>query len=326
MNHIDRLVNVISGRRVHIQTHNFPDPDALGSAFGLQYLLEIKGIKADICYDGVIDKISTINMINHFGIEVVYYKDITDPSEDDVIIVVDAQAYNSNITDIIGNEIACIDHHPVVKEQKYEYSDLRITGACASIIAQYMVEADIEPESMVASALLFGIKCDTSNFQRGVTELDAEMYFRLFQCADHFILSKLSINQIEFADLKAYAAAINDITLHGSIGFAEIGFACSDALVALISDFLLALDAVEISIVYSVRKNGLKFSVRTENPSIDSGVLVCDALKNIGTGGGHAIMAGGFVPISSYPVLGENRRDTLEMRFCNAVMNGSHLL
>ena len=42
-----------------------------------------------------------------------------------------------NITDFVGNEIACIDHHPTFKECQYRYKDVRIVGACSTIIADY---------------------------------------------------------------------------------------------------------------------------------------------------------------------------------------------
>jgi nanoRNase/pAp phosphatase (c-di-AMP/oligoRNAs hydrolase) len=53
------LVELLKGHRVFIQTHNFPDPDAIASGFGLQYFLGVHGVESDICYDGKIDKLST---------------------------------------------------------------------------------------------------------------------------------------------------------------------------------------------------------------------------------------------------------------------------
>ena len=34
------LITICRGHRVFIQTHNIPDPDAIGSAFGLQQLMK----------------------------------------------------------------------------------------------------------------------------------------------------------------------------------------------------------------------------------------------------------------------------------------------
>ena len=62
------LVELLKGHRVFIQTHNFPDPDAIASGFGLQYFLGVHGVVSDICYDGKIDKLSTKKMFEVFGI------------------------------------------------------------------------------------------------------------------------------------------------------------------------------------------------------------------------------------------------------------------
>lgn len=38
MSHVDDLIRLCQGHAVYIQTHNFPDPDAIASAYGLQEL------------------------------------------------------------------------------------------------------------------------------------------------------------------------------------------------------------------------------------------------------------------------------------------------
>ena len=120
------------GQKIYIQTHNFPDPDAIGSAFGLQKLLENFGIESELCYAGRIDKLSTSRMLDEFGIKLVSYEGLSKTmKESDPIICVDSQKNAGNILDFIGDEIACIDHHPTFAEVKYEYMDVRITGACA---------------------------------------------------------------------------------------------------------------------------------------------------------------------------------------------------
>lgn len=110
---------------------------------------------------------------------------------------------------------------------------------------------------------------------------------------------------MEFKDLRAYAAAIDNIKIYDRTGFACIPFDCPDALIAIISDFILALDVVDVSIVYSVRKDGLKFSVRSEVEAVDAGKLVATALSGYGSGGGHKAMAGGFVPNESLDQIGQ---------------------
>ncbi len=66
---LSELVDLLKGRRVFIQTHNFPDPDAIASAFGLQVLLEKFNITTIICHHGCVERAATANMIAEFGIE-----------------------------------------------------------------------------------------------------------------------------------------------------------------------------------------------------------------------------------------------------------------
>ena len=76
---INSLINLLKeGRRVFIQTHNFPDPDAISSAFGLQQFLLKYDIDATICYVGSIDRFNTRKMMDTFGIEIYSYDDIND--------------------------------------------------------------------------------------------------------------------------------------------------------------------------------------------------------------------------------------------------------
>lgn len=299
MKDLKKLIEIASDGRIFIQTHNYPDPDAIASAFGLQKLLEHYGIKSTICYDGTAEKLSALTMLSNFGIEMVPISDITDMCETDKIITVDAQKYNSNLTDLIGEEIACIDHHPTIFDCDYSYRDVRIVGACASLITEYFIDNHIPLERSVASALLYGIKMDTADFSRGVTHLDVQMYGKLFPHADNDLLDRMKINTLEFADLKAYGSAIESISVFENVGYAFIPFECPDALIAMISDFILALDVIEFSVVYAKKIDGYKFSVRSELPEYHAGKIIQYALQDIGSGGGHARMAGGFAKLPS---------------------------
>ena len=309
------LVEVLKGHKTYIQTHNFPDPDAIASAFGLQHFLERHGVAAKICYDGKVEKLSTKKMFDVFGIEVFSAEEIKDMTETDYIVMVDSQKYNANLTDFVGNEVACIDHHPTYTECSYAYKDVRQVGSCSTIIAEYYKKTDTPIDAKVASALAYGIKMDTADFLRGVTDLDVELFAYLFKRADVELIQDMYRNVMEFADLKAYGAAIDNIHVYDGVGFAAIPFDCPDALVAIISDFILSLDVVAVSVVYAIRPDGIKFSVRSEIKEIDAGTLVRNALKDCGSGGGHKAMAGGYIPLEAVHLLGEDAKYQIENLF-----------
>ncbi|MCR5830034.1 MAG: DHH family phosphoesterase [Lachnospiraceae bacterium] len=317
---VRKLIKICEGRHVYIQTHNFPDPDAIASAYGLQKLFGHFGIGSTIIYVGKIDKISTTKMIEIFDIEMFSHDSISDKlTNDDYIICVDSQKNAGNILDVTGEEIAAIDHHPTFVQVEYKYFDQRIVGACATIITGYFKDLGIIPDKNTATALLYGIKMDTLQFVRGVTPEDIDAFRFLFDYIDKESLLMLEGNNMEYKDLQAYGAAIENIQLYGCAGFSKVEFACPDALIAILSDFILALIEVEVAIVYSERDDGVKFSVRSERTQVNAGEVTRKALEGIGSGGGHAAMAGGFVTKEAFEKLGNYPDDVIRDRFVKAM-------
>ena len=203
------LIELLRGHKVYLQTHNFPDPDAISSAFGLKRYLEYYGITSTVCYVGSIDRFNTRKMMDTFGIEIYSYDDIPDMQAEDYIVHVDCQKPNANTTDLLGNEVACVDHHPVfVKTEDYKFEDIRIVGACASIVASYFQTSGVPMDEDVATALAYGIKMDTADFVRGTTAFDMDMMAYLFDYISTEKLNSMYNSTIEFQDLKAYGAAI----------------------------------------------------------------------------------------------------------------------
>ncbi len=281
----------------------------------LRLLLHFE-IDSKLCYDGQIDKMSTEKMLSTFGIEMFSGEELkSELRDDDYIICVDSQKLAGNITDFTGDEIAAIDHHPTYVEIPYQYSDIRQVGACSSIIALYYEDRGLEPDTDAATALLYGIKMDTLNFTRGVTEEDIEAFGFLLPFADKDALSLMEHSQLEYSDLKAYGAAIENTSIYGFYGISRIPFPCPNAMIAILSDFILSLVEVEVSIIYCVREDGWKFSVRSERSDVDAGELTHRALEGLGEGGGHATMAGGMIPNENLHLLGNFPDNFIRERF-----------
>ncbi len=313
------LVEILKNHTVYIQTHNFPDPDAIASAFGLQCFLEYYGISSTLCYDGKIDRLSVKKMLESFDITMFSKNGVPNMKEDDYIVLVDSQKKNSNVTDLIGDEVACVDHHPIFFPYEYLYQDIRPVGSCSCIIASYFQSTDTPITPKCAAALAYGIKMDTADFTRGTTALDTEMFSYLFPHADWNLVAGMYHNTMEFNDLLAYGAAIQNIQLFDRTGFAYIPFNCAPALIAIISDFILSLDVVDIAIIYALQTENIRFSVRSEVKRIHAGTLIAQVLKPYGDGGGHPSMAGGIIPSENLPLLGEDIHTTIRDAFLNTI-------
>lgn len=313
------LIDILKNHTVYIQTHNFPDPDAISAAFGLQQFLAYYEISATLCYDGKIDRLSAKKMLETFEITMYSKDNLPFMTEQDFIVLIDSQKKNSNVTDLIGDEIACIDHHPIFFSYDYIYQDIQAVGSCASMIASYYQRTNTPITPICAAALAYGIKMDTADFTRGTTALDTEMFSFLFPRSDWKLVTDMYRNTMEFNDLQAYGAAIQNIQIFDGTGFAYIPFNCAQALIAIISDFILSLDVVNIAIIYAMQTDGIRFSIRCEQNSPHAGNLIAKALCSLGSGGGYPSMAGGMIPSSNIHLLGEDIHLSIQRIFLNAI-------
>lgn len=296
MTNLEKLLSVIRKNHVYIQTHNYPDQDALASAFGLSALLKEKGIASTICYSGQIDKLNTLKMVELIPIPIRRGEELPITAEDEILLV-DSQEGNINVKKFPGKIIACIDHHPLQQTENYRFFDIRSDmGSCASIIGEYYMENGIEPEGAVATALTYGIKIDTANLTRRVSEKDVEVFGFLFKRTEEEKLKELDSSSLRKEDLNAYKEAITNLRIYGRLGIVKIGDNYSEAILASISDFLLSLSELDVTLVYAYRVGGLKFSIRSATPRLDAGRAVRAVLKGLGDGGGHSVMAAGFIP------------------------------
>ena len=139
------------------------------------------------------------------------------------------------------------------------------------------------------------------------------MIWRMFDLCDYETIHMLENSNLCFEDLVAYGKAISSIEVYDNISFADTGEDCP--VIANISDFMLALKEVFFSVVYSRRDGGIKLSVRSERASLDAGKIIAKALEGLGNGGGHATMAGGFVPFAGTDSEAAILMDEIKERF-----------
>ena len=286
---------------VFIQPHNVPDPDAIASSFGLSQLLAHLGVPNVVVYEDEIEKANSLTMLRAFGIEMCHSAEVHTLGAEDWTVLVDVQKENSNLTDLVTDEVACIDHHQYNGPKGYRFEDVRPeVGSCSTIIAQYFREAGVEPASNVATALLYGIFMDTDNLTRGVNSLDIDMFYWLYRHVDIALINDLKANQISRIDLQDYARAFETVEVYGEVGFLRLENA-NDSLLGAASDIVITISGVNVVVSYSIRQSGVKYSTRSVTPSVNAGALVRAIVDGYGIGGGHDSMAGGFIKATAMP-------------------------
>jgi len=296
MKNIMDLVNLLKKEKyIYIQTHNYPDHDAVASAFALQEFFKNSGIQSYLTFDGDIQRDSLLDMISSLKIDIRKIAEY-DMSREDKIVIVDGCKGNKNVTDLIGDEVGVIDHHQVEKAEDVPFNDIRSDyGACSSIIFKYFNDADITIPQNVASALLIGINMDTSLLTRGVSENDIYAYSSLYTISDVRLVNSILRNYIQQKDLKFYKEAIDKVTITGNIAYCYFPEGCNQNMLGILGDFFLALSEVDFVILLAKNTNKINFSLRNEISRWNCSTIIQAALQGIGFGGGHSDMAGGII-------------------------------
>ena len=296
---LDILVDILKDApdEVFIQPHNVPDPDAIASSLGMYHLLSQRGIqKLAIVYDQEIEKANSLHMLEMFNVPIIRSADAHTLGSEDWAVLIDAQKGNANITDLATDEVAVIDHHEYKGNMGYRFEDVRPeVGSCSAIIADWFFENNIEPPRIVATALLYGIFMDTDNLTRGTSELDINMFYRLYGLSDIDMIVDLKGNEISVKDLELYAEAFKTVEIYDELAFLRLKNV-NDSLLGAAGDIVVSVAGVNIVIAYAVRDAGIKISVRSIRDTVKASDMVRYLVDGCGVGGGHDNMAGGFIP------------------------------
>jgi len=292
---LDLINELKDEKKIFIQTHNFPDHDAVASAYGLSKLLLEFGIKSHIIYMGEIQRDSLIKMIESLNINISKYEEF-DIKDEDKIIVVDGCKGNSNVEDLNGDEILVIDHHDVNEPENIRYVDIRSSyGACSTIIYTYYKQLGKDIPKDVATALIIGLNIDTAQFTRGVSEEDVNAFHSLYIESNIPLVNSILRNNIKTKDLNFYKFLINNIKIDSAVAFCYFQDGCNQNLLGILGDFVLSLEEIDFVILCAKNNGVINFSIRSEKSELNAATIIQDVLKEIGFGGGHMDMAGGVI-------------------------------
>jgi len=300
MKELQKLLALLKKRtpaagKLYIQAHDFPDQDAVASAFGLQKLLENYGWRPELVYAGEIQRESLSDMVRALGIGL--RKAAACPmTAADSIIIVDGCKGSNNVTDLPGTEIAVIDHHRTRVPKNTPFRDVRSGyGACATIIFEYYRDAGIKVPRAVATALTIGINIDTSRLTRAVSAHDMEACYLLHKLADNRLAGRILRNNTEMNDLVHFKAALSRLVITGNHAFCYLPGGCAQNLLGILGDFFLSLKEVNFTTVCAHNGDRINVSMRSEARHWNASEVLKEALAGCGLGGGHSDMAGGVI-------------------------------
>ncbi|MFN8456099.1 MAG: bifunctional oligoribonuclease/PAP phosphatase NrnA, partial [Anaerolineae bacterium] len=174
---IAQIFEAHRGERHVIVIHDFPDPDAISAAFAHRLISAQFEIETDILYNGKISHQQNIALVKLLGLNLLHFDPELELTQYQGAVFVDNQGTMAEDI-VVALEasgvpiLMVIDHHEVQERLKPEFTDLRRTGAVATIYAQYMEQGLLELDKgrkehiIAATALMHGLISDTNGFIR----------------------------------------------------------------------------------------------------------------------------------------------------------------
>ena len=278
-----------------IQCHDEPDADALASGFALKWYLSKKGISARFVYGGAsaVQKSNLALMIEHLGIEVEHVTLLEKP---ELLVTVDCQYGESNVTRFDAECIAVIDHHQDSGHLP-DLSEVRSNmGSCATLIYELLKKEgiDINEDKCVATALYYGLMTDTNGFAELSHPSDKDLRdFASFSKPEIILFKNSNISKQE---LIIAGEALRNAHFDEKYAYATMRVRpCDPNILGMTSDMLMEVDSIATCVVYSMLPFGIKLSVRSCVKEVKASELAFFITEGLGGGGGHLFKAGGFI-------------------------------
>ncbi len=292
-----------SRRRLLVLTHNNPDPDSLGGAVGLQeFALKAAGIPSRLAISGRIQRAENKAMVRELAIEMDRL-DAIDLAQFDCVALVDTQPGFGHTfvppnlkVDIVIDHHVCAD--AVVGPADVAYFEVRNDiGATSSIVAGHLLEAGVVPSVQAATALAYGIRTDTADLSRDVSDLDQKAFDYLSPHVDRKRLAAITNPKLPVVYFKALKEALSKVRMYDGVTLCSLGRTTSAEMVAEVADMLLRMEGVRVVFCGGLVGASYCVSVRTEL-GLDAWSLLQTAFEGEkGSCGGHGSVAGGSVQL-----------------------------
>lgn len=312
-----KIIDVLEahrGERHLVVMQDFPDPDAISSAYTHQLISATFDINVDLIYNGRISHQQNIALVRLLGIELSKYHKEFDFSQYNGAVFVDSQGTTSEeIVKALEETgvpiLIVIDHHEKQDRLQPEFSDIRRVGATATIYAEYLRQSLGEMDKAkkehrtAATALMHGIMTDTNNYIQANAE-DFEAVAFLSQFRDAELLSQIMSQSRSKPVMEVIRRALEGRITPENFSIAGIGYLRAEDRDAIpqAADFLLTEENVHTAIVYGIitgddRSESLVGSLRTSKLTLDPDSFLKEVFGKNELDhyyGGGKPMAGGF--------------------------------
>ncbi|MEL6471193.1 MAG: bifunctional oligoribonuclease/PAP phosphatase NrnA [Cyanobacteria bacterium J06623_4] len=320
---LEKLLKKHSGTQQIVLLQDFPDPDALSSAWAYRLIASAYNIQCDIYYSGTLSHQENIALVKLTNLPAKRWptsaKESPDLSHYQGYVLIDTQGTTSHLTERVKAAnlplLLVIDHHAIQGKLEAEMLDVRPDiHATATILAQYLqsglIKLDRSNSNHVkcATALMHGLRSDTNHLMQA-SEPDFLAAAFLSQYYDAQLLSAILQASRSRRVMDVIERSLRNRQTQNSVSIAGVGYLRYEDRDAIpqAADFLVTEENIHTAVVYGIvhdedeEKELVVGSLRTNKITLDPDEFIKEALGQDSHGrffGGGRSMAGGFeIPI-----------------------------
>jgi nanoRNase/pAp phosphatase (c-di-AMP/oligoRNAs hydrolase) len=327
-----RVLDKHRGDRHLVLLQDFPDPDALSSAWAYKLIAERFDIQCDIVYAGTLSHQENIALVKLTGLPLQRWNCQSAKSKDlsayKGCVLIDNQGTTCQLLPILQQAnvpvIIVIDHHSTQDDLQAEFVDIRVnTRATATILTQYIqagllnLDSSIGDHVKCATALMHGLRADTNRLMQAQEEdFLAAAYLSRFYDAQ--LLNTVLMSSRSKQVMDVIERALKNRSIHNNVCIAGVGFLRYDDRDAIpqAADFLVTEENIHTAVVYGIAHDEdeelelVVGSLRTTKITLDPDEFIKEAFGQDTQGrffGGGRSLAGGFeIPMGFLSGLNEN--------------------
>lgn len=320
---LEKMLKKHSGTQQLVLLQDFPDPDALSSAWAYRLIASAYNIQCDLYYSGTLSHQENIALVKLTNLPAKRWptneKEAPDLSNYQGYVLVDTQGTTSHLTQKVEEAklplIAVIDHHAIQGKLNAELLDIRPEAhATATMMTQYLrsglIQLDRSNSNHVkcATALMHGLRSDTNHLMQA-SEPDFLAAAYLSQYYDAQLLSAVLQASRSRRVMDVIERSLRNRKTQNSVSIAGVGYLRYEDRDAIpqAADFLVTEENIHTAVVYGIvhdedeEKELVVGSLRTNKITLDPDEFIKEALGQDSHGrffGGGRSMAGGFeIPI-----------------------------
>jgi nanoRNase/pAp phosphatase (c-di-AMP/oligoRNAs hydrolase) len=274
-----------------ILMYGSPDPDAVASAMALQEILrQTAGInKCTLFSTEPVARQQNREFIRAMKLDIQLLNK-NDLSQYGLIALVDAQPtfFGQTLENIHIQPQIVLDHHPCTAVWHAELADIRPTyGSLSTMMMEYLLAAKVKISRKLYTALSYGIKTDTNNFERDSSLEDISAYYLAYSRANRPLIRRIELNQIPERFLKYYDFAFHHKRRYRDRIVCYLGKVESADTCVQVADFFLRLVEIYYVVIAGIVRDRLIIVFRGDGYRQDCGAIAIKAFGGYGIAGGH---------------------------------------